>query len=621
MRNLSARFGWLVVVCAGSLPATDPDAPGSAPIALHPQNPRYFLFRGQPTVLISSAEHYGAVLNLDFDYLPYLDELKAHGFNQTRCFSGTYREIPESFSIRGNTLAPLPGRYLAPWARSDEPGYFDGSKKIDLSRFSDEYFRRLHDYLARAGERGVVVEYVLFCPLYEEQLWTANAMNAANTVNGVGKVPRDQVYTLENKELLEVQTAFVRKAVSELRDVDNVYYEICNEPYFGGVTLEWQRHIARVIEETERGFPHRHLIAQNIANGSAKVTDPTPGVSILNFHYANPPITVALNDGLRRAIIFDESGFRGPNDVPYRTEAWEFLLAGGSGYSNLDYSFTPTTEDGTAVPNAPGGGGLALRRQLASLKRFIESFDFVRLAPDPAVIAAGLPSGLNAYALAERGKAYALYFDNEGFTGPFSVRWTGTLEPRFTETYKVFTVSNDGVRLWIDDKLVIDDWNDHAAKEDSAEVALVAGKRHAVKMEFYQNGGDATAKLSWSSASQAKETIPAERLRPASGEGSGLLGEYFTGKDLGNRKMSRVDAGVDFAWKETSPFRPQGAKARTRLTLELAVPAGKYRAEWINPLTGAIDASEEQSAAGDRLRIASPEFDVDIALRVKRQGD
>ena len=88
-----------------------------APLALHPENPRYFLFRGKPTVLVTSGEHYGAVLNLDFDYVRYLDALAADGLNHTRLFSGTYREVPSSFGITDNTLAPKPGRYAAPWAR------------------------------------------------------------------------------------------------------------------------------------------------------------------------------------------------------------------------------------------------------------------------------------------------------------------------------------------------------------------------------------------------------------------------------------------------------------------------------------------------------------------------
>ena len=51
------------------------------PVKLHPQNPRYLEFRGKPTVLITSGEHYGAVLNLDFDFVPYLAELESKSLN------------------------------------------------------------------------------------------------------------------------------------------------------------------------------------------------------------------------------------------------------------------------------------------------------------------------------------------------------------------------------------------------------------------------------------------------------------------------------------------------------------------------------------------------------------
>src|SRR3954452_17741596 len=130
-----------------------------APLQLHPENPHYFLFRGKPAVLVTSGEHYGAVLNLDFDDRPYLDELHRHGLNLTRTFSGTYREGPGSVKIRDNTLAPRPGRFSCPWARQDD--------KFDLDRFDEDHFRRLREFVAEAGRRGIVVEYVLFCPLYE----------------------------------------------------------------------------------------------------------------------------------------------------------------------------------------------------------------------------------------------------------------------------------------------------------------------------------------------------------------------------------------------------------------------------------------------------------------------
>ena len=74
------------------LAALLPAAPPAEPLALHPDNPHYFLFRGKPTVLVTSGEHYGAVLNPDFDYVKYLDELNADGLNLTRTFSGVYCE-------------------------------------------------------------------------------------------------------------------------------------------------------------------------------------------------------------------------------------------------------------------------------------------------------------------------------------------------------------------------------------------------------------------------------------------------------------------------------------------------------------------------------------------------
>ncbi len=312
----------------------------AAPISLHPENPHDFLFRGKPTVLITSTEHYGAVLNGNFDAIPYLDELRARELNLTRTFSGTYREVPGSFRIEKNTLAPTADAYIAPWPRIKAPGAADGGNRFDLDRWNDAYFDRLKAFVSAASERGIVVEYVLFCPFYEEALWNVNPMNARNNVNGVGNIPRNEAYTGKHRDLQEKQEAFVRKAVRELNAFDNLYFEICNEPYFGGVTLEWQARIASVIVDTEKSLPNQHLIAQNIANGKAKIDRPNPAVSIFNFHYAAPPVTVGMNFGLGKAIGDDETGFRGVTDRPYRIEAWDFFIAGGSVFDHLDYSFT-----------------------------------------------------------------------------------------------------------------------------------------------------------------------------------------------------------------------------------------------------------------------------------------
>jgi len=402
---------WLVVAMLGALALTSAPSEAAKPIRLHPANPSYFLWRGKPTMLVTSAEHYGAVLNQDFDFVRYLDTLKRDGLNYTRIFSGAYCESPADFSIRENTLAPASGRLLCPWARSDQPGYAGGGNRFDLSRWDTAYFERLKRFCAEAGKRGIVVEVTLFCPFYGDSMWRLSPMNAANNVNGVGRAGREEVCTLRHADLQRVQEEMTRKVARELNGFDNVFYEICNEPYFGGVTIPWQRRIADVIVETEASLPNKHLIAQNIANGSARVEDPHPAVGLLNFHYANPPDAVKVNRHLRRAVGFDESGFKGNADLPYRCDGWDFLMAGGALYNNLDYSFTVARPDGTNVVRepTPGGGGPALRAQIAALKRFVERFDFVKMAPHDELVRSGKPQGGTVRVLAEPGRQIAAY--------------------------------------------------------------------------------------------------------------------------------------------------------------------------------------------------------------------
>src|SRR5215472_3455946 len=90
----------------------------SGPLALNPDNPHYFLFRDRPALIITSGEHYGAVLNLDFDYVKYLETLAKDGLNGTRTWSGAYCEPTSAFKIAANTLAPARGHFISPWARS-----------------------------------------------------------------------------------------------------------------------------------------------------------------------------------------------------------------------------------------------------------------------------------------------------------------------------------------------------------------------------------------------------------------------------------------------------------------------------------------------------------------------
>src|ERR1700753_1330314 len=110
MSTMSNRAGKLFitallssVLLASSVHTTALAKLNTPPIRLHPANPHYFLFRGKAVALITSGEHYGSVLNPDFDYHRYLAALEADGLNYTRLFGGSYVEVPaKSFGILRN---------------------------------------------------------------------------------------------------------------------------------------------------------------------------------------------------------------------------------------------------------------------------------------------------------------------------------------------------------------------------------------------------------------------------------------------------------------------------------------------------------------------------------------
>jgi len=410
-----------------------------APLSLHPANPHYLLFRGNPTVLVSTAEHYGALLNGGFDYRKYLRTLGKHGLNQTRVFSGLYRELPGSFKICGNTLAPAAGDLICPWARSRRPGYSCGGNRFDLTRWDKRYFERLKDLMRVAGRNGVVVEVVLFCRFYNDALWSASPLNAANNVNGVGNVARGQVYRMKDRRLQSVMDGMVRKIVCELNPFDNLYYEICNEPYITRDTPDrWQRHVAGLVRATERSLPNRHLIARNACNKGRRLRSMDRNVDIINFHYSLPDLAVTPNLRLNRPLADDETGFKGSKGDPYRIEAWRFLLSGGAIYSNLDYTYTVGHEDGSARNKAPGCSVKSFKAQLPVLRRFLESFDFVHMAPDTTFIVGRSSKRAQVHALACPGQEYAVYVAGGpriGLSvklpaGEYRAEWVGTTTGR-----------------------------------------------------------------------------------------------------------------------------------------------------------------------------------------------
>jgi hypothetical protein len=94
----------------------------------------------------------------------------------------------------------------------------------------------------------------------------------------------------------------------------------------------------------------------------------------------------------------------------------------------------------------------------------------------------------------------------------YTIRWKGFVMAEYSATYIFHTETDDGVRLWVNDVVLINDWTAGGARSISGKIALQAGARYAIKMEYWQKDKDASARLLWACPQITKQTIPQSRL-------------------------------------------------------------------------------------------------------------
>jgi hypothetical protein len=214
-------------------------------ITVCPENSHYFFYKNKAIVLITSDQHYGAVIDRNFDWRKYLEYLFQNGMNLTRIYPGAMFEPPDKY-LPGNPLGPLQGMQLLPWAKSDrsganpllaEPG--KPSYKYDLDRWNGEYFDRLKDFVEFARERDIIVEIAFFNGMYND-CWPMMPMYHENNIQNIGhyESPECGLFTsndVRNRDVVFYQKAYIKKITAELNKYENLIYDICDEPSLQGL--------------------------------------------------------------------------------------------------------------------------------------------------------------------------------------------------------------------------------------------------------------------------------------------------------------------------------------------------------------------------------------------------
>jgi hypothetical protein len=391
------------------------------PVSLHPSNQHYFLYNGRPEILITSAEHYGAVVNGEFDYVKYLDALMSYGLNYTRIYPGALFEPVDKF-IAGNTLGVRPEKLVLPWARSKSPGYCLGGNLFDLNQWNKDYFERLRNFISEASQRGIVVEICFFNCQYEDT-WPISPLYYRNNIQGEGKCGFNDTQTLNYPDVAGRQSDYVRKIVQEVNAYDNVILEICDEPILfdtpDSLAGSWIKHMINVIKETEESLPARHLIAQQIEgsmDGPVDFSDdPDVKVIVTQYDWAAGDQMGGLKGldyeyGHNKVIELNETDYypvwygEGNDKISAsRVEAWEFVVGGGAGFNQLNGLYTVKNPAGKTEDNK------LICTSLSKLKEFMHSFDFLKMKPDRNFVIHGIPENVFYRCMSEYGKQYALY--------------------------------------------------------------------------------------------------------------------------------------------------------------------------------------------------------------------
>lgn len=432
-----------VMLCLGSA------ATAAEPLQLHPENPKYFLFRGKPLVLVTATEHYGSVINRPFDFEKYLADAAAKRMTLTRTFL-LFRE-QQSSRNPSSPCKPESPDYIAPFPRPGPGKALDGEPLYDLDRWNPEYFERLDRFLRKASDLGVVVELTLFSNSYGDGVWALNPFRARNNKQRVGNVEWPEYTSLKDRDLVTRQLAYARKIVQETSRYDNIYYEIANEPG-GGVANHvspaevdaWQEEVARAVRDELQKAGRQILISgQEAFSYTPRHTFPQDKglggslLDIVNVH----PLPNTIFDGRaydlgnfmsmelrlsemrdfssavysrRKPVVHDEdntaSMYRDPAGwTIHRKRAWTALL-NGAHYDYIDFSVAVGNETGTPASNR------GIRSWMQHLSEFIHSFDVIHARPMPDWISANFGSVVVS-ALGVEGTDYIAYIGDSREAG------------------------------------------------------------------------------------------------------------------------------------------------------------------------------------------------------------
>lgn len=396
------------------------------------ENPRYFADATGRVVWLTGSHTWANFQERgieaetpDFDYDGYLDFLQQHGHNFIRLWVWEQAQWMQ-FAAKDVPVRYRPLAYL----RTGPGNALDGKPKLDVTKFNDDYFRRLHQRVEKARDRGIYVSVMLFQGFSLDKrrgktemgdAWHGHPLNAANNINGINGNPSGddtghEVHELKIPEVTRLQETLVRKVIDTVGDLDNVLWEIGNECH--AESVQWQYHMIRYIKERERMRPMQHPVGMTGApiKTETLMASPADWISPPGRMWLDSP---PVNDG-KKVILADTD-----HCAPWDHEplwVWKNLFRGNQfllmdGY--VDYRL--------GAPSRPDEKWEPMRHAMGRVREFAEQLDLAKLTPRPDLASTGYcladtsPNQLQYIVFVPKGNRVTVQLG--AFKGQVNVEW------------------------------------------------------------------------------------------------------------------------------------------------------------------------------------------------------
>ncbi|MBI5652433.1 MAG: hypothetical protein HZC40_18600 [Chloroflexi bacterium] len=401
-------------------------------------NPRYFTDGSGKAIYLTGSHTWFAIQNggytdppATFNFVAYLDWLSARGHNFFKTFvwmqtGGDQATASPWFN------SPLPYRRTGPGFAAD------GKLKYDLTQFDQTYFDNLRSKVVLAGQRGIYVSVQFFYGFsFDEKsgwglgdAWPHHPYKLSNNINGINADPTNQgdgedFATLNTPSITTLQKAFISKVIDTVNDLDNVIYEVCNEPSGHIDSKSWQYDLINFIHQYELAKPKQHPVGMTVAwpvgsnadlfNSNAEWISPNGD----GGYNDNPPAATG-----QKIILTDSDHIWGVGGD--RVWAWKSFTRG------MNVTFMDVYDCASSHAQYNTGGNCSssvyenTRQNMGYIRGYANKMNLVAMTPRGDLVSTG-------YALANpvAGGEYLVYLPNggtvtvnlSGTPGTLAVEW------------------------------------------------------------------------------------------------------------------------------------------------------------------------------------------------------